>query len=99
MLEMQNASADSGSDWLGHPRVLGYLCAAEGVERFSFPGMQSLLVLFMTHQLLLPEHVGRVIGFGALRAAIESVTGPLSTAALASQDSFGPYDDERLLPV
>lgn len=90
MLGLQTTSADRGSGWLGHPRGLGYLCAAEGVERFSFLGMQSLLVLFMTHQLLLPEHVGRVIGFGALRAAIESVTGPLSAAALASQ-VFGIY--------
>jgi POT family proton-dependent oligopeptide transporter len=52
--------------------------------------MQSLLVLYMTHQLLLPDHVGNALGFDALRAAIEGVTGPLSTAALASQ-VFGLY--------
>ena len=52
--------------------------------------MQSLLVLFMTHRLLLPGHVEQVVGFGALRSAIERLTGPLSTAALASQ-VYGLY--------
>ena len=74
----------------GHPRGLLYLCASEGWERFSYFGMQSLLVLYMTRYLLLPEHVGKVVGFETLRAAIEGVTGPLSTAALASQ-TFGLY--------
>ena len=74
----------------GHPRGLASLCFAEACERFSYFGMQSLLVLYMTHQLLLPDHVQNVLGFAALRAAIEHVTGPLSTAAMASQ-VFGLY--------
>ena len=74
----------------GHPRGLAYLCVSEGWERFSYFGMQSLLVLYMTRYLLLPEHIGQVAGFGVLRGAIESVTGSLSTAALASQ-VFGLY--------
>src|SRR4029079_6470182 len=74
----------------GHPRGLLYLCASEGWERFSYFGMQSLLVLYLTHYLLLPEHVGNALGFATVRAAIEAVTGPLSTAALASQ-VFGLY--------
>jgi proton-dependent oligopeptide transporter, POT family len=80
----------TGSDVLGHPRGLVYLCVSEGWERFSYFGMQSLLVLYMTHQLLLPGHVERVAGFPAFRAAIEQITGPLSTLALASQ-IFGLY--------
>jgi len=74
----------------GHPRGLIYLTAAEGWERFSYFGMQSLLVLYLTHHLLQPERIGAVIGFGPVRAAIEAVTGPLSSAALASQ-VFGLY--------
>ena len=74
----------------GHPRGLAYLCASEGWERFSYFGMQSLLVLYMTHYLLLPEHVGKAVGFAVVRRAIEAVTGPLSSAALASQ-VFGLY--------
>jgi proton-dependent oligopeptide transporter, POT family len=75
---------------LGHPRGLVYLAVSEAWERFSYFGMQSLLVLYLTHRLLLADHVSHVAGFGALRGAIESVTGPLSTAALASQ-VFGLY--------
>ena len=75
---------------LGHPAGLGWLSASEFWERFSYYGMQALLVLYMTHQLLLPGHVEHVLGFGAFRAAIESVRGPLSPLALASQ-VFGLY--------
>ena len=79
-----------GTGLFGHPRGLMYLCASEGWERFSYFGMQSLLVLYMTHYLLQPEHVGKAVGFAVVRRAIEAVTGPLSTAALASQ-VFGLY--------
>ncbi len=78
------------SDVLGHPRGLLYLTVSEGWERFSYFGMQSLLVLYLTHHLLQPNRIGTVIGLGPVRAAIEAVTGPLSTAALASQ-LFGLY--------
>ncbi|HSC10841.1 MAG TPA: MFS transporter [Rhodanobacteraceae bacterium] len=78
------------SGWWGHPRGLYVLCAAEACERFSYFGMQTLLVLYMTHDLLLAGRVEHVVGFGAVRAAIESVTGPLSVTALASQ-VFGLY--------
>lgn len=78
------------TDVLGHPRGLVFLCLAEAWERFSYFGMQSLLVLFLTHRLLLPGQVEHVVGLAALRGAIEAVTGPLSTAALASQ-IFGLY--------
>jgi POT family proton-dependent oligopeptide transporter len=83
-------STPPGARFFGHPRGLLFLCASEGWERFSYFGMQSLLVLYLTHYLLKPEHVGQVVGFGAVRGVIEAVTGPLSTAALASQ-IFGLY--------
>jgi POT family proton-dependent oligopeptide transporter len=59
-------------------------------ERISFHGMQALLVLYMVERLLLPDHVENIVGFRGFRAAIESVTGPLSSQALASQ-IFGLY--------
>jgi len=52
--------------------------------------MQALLVLYMVEFLLLPAHVGSVAGLPGLRRAIESITGPLSPQALASQ-IFGLY--------
>jgi proton-dependent oligopeptide transporter, POT family len=77
-------------DFLGHPRGLAYLSFAETWERFSYYGMQALLVLYMTQQLLLPGHVEHVAGFAAFRGWVESVYGPQSPGALASL-IFGFY--------
>ena len=74
----------------GHPRGLFYLAFTEAWERFSYYGMTALVVLYMVNQLLVPGHVEHIAGFESLRAAIESVVGPLSTRALASQ-IFGVY--------
>src|ERR1700752_1262428 len=74
----------------GHPRALAFLAGAEFWDRVSFHGMQALLTLYLVEQLLLPGHIEHVAGFAAFRAAVESVTGPLSTQALASQ-TFGLY--------
>lgn len=74
----------------GHPKGLTYLAGTELFERISFHGMQALLVLYMVEQLLLPGHVEQIVGFVTLRGVIESLTGPLSTQALASQ-IFGLY--------
>ncbi|MCW1428594.1 peptide MFS transporter [Novosphingobium sp. JCM 18896] len=54
--------------FLGHPKGLGYLAFVEGCERFSYYSMQTLLVLYMVKYLLLPEHIGGVIGLDWLRA-------------------------------
>ncbi len=82
---------DSDRAFLGHPRGLGYLGFAEAWERFSYYGMQTLLVLYMTKQLLLPGHVERVAGFASFRALLERAYGhTLSTIALASA-IFGLY--------
>jgi len=52
--------------FIGHPRGLGYIAFAEAWERFSYYGMQTLLVLYMTHRMLLPGHIEHVAGFGAI---------------------------------
>src|ERR1700727_2984704 len=75
---------------LGHPRGLAYLVFAEAWERFSYYGMQALLVLYMGQQLFLPGHIEHVAGFAGVRASIEHVYGALSPAALASV-IFGLY--------
>ena len=73
-----------------HPKGLFYLAFTEAWERFSYYGMTALLTLFMVNQLLLPGHVEHIGGFSQFRAALESLAGPLSTQALASQ-IFGLY--------
>jgi POT family proton-dependent oligopeptide transporter len=87
---MRGSAHRRKDDVFGHPRGLAYLVFAESWERFSFNGMQALLVLYMGHSLLLPGHVEHVAGFAAFRSALFAVTGPLSTPALASM-VFGLY--------
>jgi POT family proton-dependent oligopeptide transporter len=79
-----------GATFLGHPKGLFYLAFTEAWERFSYYGMTALLALYMVNQLLLPGHVEHIGGFSGFYAAVESVVGPLSTQALASQ-IFGLY--------
>ena len=67
-----------------------YLVAMEGFERFSYYGMQALLVLYMTGRLFKPGVVDHVIGFAPFRAGLEAVFGPLTLQALALQ-IFGLY--------
>ena len=76
--------------FLGQPKGLFYLAFTEAWERFSFYGMTALVVLYMVNQLLLSGHVEHIGGFSGFRAALESIVGPLSTQALASQ-IFGLY--------
>ncbi len=76
--------------FLGHPSGFGYLAFTEGWERFSYYGMQALLVLYMVDQLLRPGHFEHVLGLGGLKAALQAVFGPLSIQALSSQ-IFGLY--------
>jgi proton-dependent oligopeptide transporter, POT family len=81
----------SDHSFLGHPRGLAYLAFAEGWERFSYYGMQTLLVLYMVRRLLLPGHIEHIAGFATFRATVEhAYGGPLSTVALASA-IFGLY--------
>src|SRR5947208_7902942 len=47
--------------------------------------MSALLVRFMVNPLLLPGHVEHIAGFPGFRSGLESVVGPLSIPALASQ--------------
>ena len=77
-------------DLFGQPRGLFFIGATELWERVSFHGMQALLVLYMVERLLLPGHIESIVGFTGFRAAVESLTGPLSPQALASQ-IFGLY--------
>ena len=75
---------------LGQPKGVYFLAFTEAWERFSYYGMTSLVVLYMTQALLLPGHVEQVAGMASLRASLEHLFGPLSTQALASQ-IFGYY--------
>ncbi|ANP46580.1 peptide MFS transporter [Candidatus Viadribacter manganicus] len=65
----------AGKDILGHPRGLWYLVFAEAWERFSYYGMQALLVLYLTQYLLLPENVAHIAGFTEFKGAVAAAYG------------------------
>lgn len=76
--------------FFGHPKGLAYIVFTEAWERFSFYGMQALLILYMATYLFLPENSGNVAAFEPFRGLFETIFGPLSVQALASQ-VFGAY--------
>jgi hypothetical protein len=53
-LELFAQPAAADRTFLGHPRGLAYLAFTEAWERFSYYGMQTLLVLYMVRELLQP---------------------------------------------
>jgi len=83
------AHTPAGKDIFGHPRGLWYLCFCEGFERFSYYGMQALLVLYLTQYLLLPGHIEHVAGFLPFRDALASLYGPLGTPVAGALVAVG----------
>jgi proton-dependent oligopeptide transporter, POT family len=75
---------------LGHPRGLTVLATTHMWERFSFYGMQALLMLYMTKYLLLPEHARGVLGLAQFRAGLAWLFGPMTDLAFAAQ-TYGLY--------
>ncbi|HWU76593.1 MAG TPA: peptide MFS transporter [Rhodanobacter sp.] len=82
---MRTNTSDRPRTFFGQPMALAYLSFTEAWERFSYYGMTSILVLYMSQALLLPGHIDGIVGFAAFRATLESVFGPMTTLALASQ--------------
>ncbi len=78
-------------DWFGHPKGLFILFLTEMWERMSYYGMRSLLVLYMVNHLFVQPEVGReVLGFDALKHALETAFGVMTPQALSSQ-VYGLY--------
>ena len=75
----------------GHPAGLFVLFFTEMWERFSYYGMRTLLVLYMTQHLILSAQAGNtVLGFQALQHGLEALFGPLDVQPLSSQ-IYGLY--------
>src|SRR5216110_3244345 len=93
--------------FLGHPRGLWYLAFTEAWERFSYYGMQSLLVLYMVKYLLLPGHIEQVVAFATFRRfplyagldgqALASAIFGTYTASVYLTPIFGGFLADRLL--
>lgn len=73
------------TELFGQPRGLLTLALTEFWERVSFSAMLTLLTLYLGTYLLLPGPSAHVIFYPAIRAGMETVTGPLSPQAIAAQ--------------
>jgi len=74
-----------------HPRGLLFLCFTQMWERFSYYGMRSLLILYLTQHLLINGGGERVIGYSALAQLLQRLFGALSVQGIASQ-IYGCYE-------
>jgi POT family proton-dependent oligopeptide transporter len=90
--------------FLGHPKGLGYLAFTEAWERFSYYGMQTLLVLYMVKQLLLPGHIEHVWFFEPLKRLYGLEGQPLASAIFGTYTAlvyltpiFGGFLADRVL--
>jgi proton-dependent oligopeptide transporter, POT family len=90
LASMSHAETKDARELFGHPKGLTVLFATEMWERFSYFGMTSLVVLYLTKYLLLPAQAGHVLGLATIKSALEAVFGPLEVQPLASQ-IFGLY--------
>lgn len=79
------AAALTDRGFFGHPKGLGFLAFTEAWERFSYYGMQTLLVLYMVKELLLPGHVEHIVGFKPFQRLYGLSGQPLASAI------FGTY--------
>ena len=77
-------------DLFGHPKGLTFLFTTEMWERFSYYGMRSLLVLYMTKYLLLGGRAEGTLGLSGLKNGLEAIFGPLDIQPLSSQ-IYGLY--------
>lgn len=81
----------AGKDVLGHPRGLGYLVFCEAFERFSYYGMQALLVLYLTQYLLLPGTIEQIAGYVPFHGLLQSIYGDLATPVATATAIVGLY--------
>jgi proton-dependent oligopeptide transporter, POT family len=96
---------DHKPDFWGHPRGLWYLAFTEAWERFSYYGMQSLLVLYMVKYLLLPGRIEHIAAFESVRwlyggldgQALASAIFGTYTASVYLTPIFGGFLADRLL--
>lgn len=93
----------------GHPIGLTHLFTTEMAERFSYYGMTSFLILYLTKNLLLGSNPEQVIGYHTVKSVLEGLYGPLSSGALGASitglytglvyftPAFGGFLADRLL--
>ena len=76
--------------FVGHPVGLTIVTVAEALQAAGVYGVQALLILYMANFLFTPDQLASVGCFNAWRDLLESLFGPMSLQALATQ-TMGLY--------
>lgn len=80
-----------GKEYFGHPAGLYVLFLTELWERFSYYGMRSLLILYMTDYLLAdPNRAASVMGYKTLETFLIGIFGEMTVQQAGSQ-LYGLY--------
>ncbi len=68
----------------GHPLGLSVLFGTEMWERFCYYGMRALLTFYMVQFLFIGSEPSQVLGYGAIKHALEALYGPLRPQPLGA---------------
>jgi len=83
--DLEKSASRDDTAFLGHPKGLAYLAFTEAFERFSYYGMQALLVLYLVKYLLKPGNVENVAFFDSFRQIYGNIDGqPLASAIVGT---------------
>lgn len=83
--DLEKSASRDDTAFLGHPKGLAYLAFTEAFERFSYYGMQALLVLYLVRYLLKPGNVENVAFFDSFRQIYGNIDGqPLASAIVGT---------------
>lgn len=81
----------AGKEYFGHPSGLYVLFLTEMWERFSYYGMRSLLIMYMTYYLFAePTRAAEVLGYNSIYGILVSVFGEMTVQQFSSQ-MYGIY--------
>jgi len=81
----------NGKELFGHPAGLYVLFMTEMWERFSYYGMRSLLIMYMTYYLFAePARAHEVLGYNSLHGILVSIFGEMTVQQFSSQ-MYGLY--------
>ena len=89
-MDVRAAPPAQGKDLFGHPQGLTFLFGTEMWERFSYYGMRALLMLYLVKYLLLPDHIGQVIGLSAMKNGFEVAFSDLLARSLSRRSFMAP---------
>jgi POT family proton-dependent oligopeptide transporter len=80
----------NANERFGQPKGLWTLAGTEFWDRVSFHGMVSMLVLYMTGDLMVGARSDQIVGFAAYRGFLQSIGVTMTPTGIATQ-TFGLY--------